>query len=115
MMQISANTWNKGKATAALITVVGIYGSTCYLVPMFEEVFSAFGTELPLGTQIVVETHLYWFIFVALGVVGFMQILRRKDRRGWYLLKAALISAVILQAVTVWAMYAPVLAHANAT
>ena len=115
MMQISANTWNKGIATAALVIVVGIYGYFGYLVPRFEEVFSAFGTELPLSTKIVIETHLYWSLFVALGVVGFVQILRRNDRRGWYFLIAALISAFILQAVTVWAMYAPVFAYADAT
>ena len=114
-MQISANTWNKGIATAAFVIVVGIYGNICFLVPGLEEVFSDFGTELPLSTQIVIETHLYWSLFVALGVVGVVQIFWRNDSRGWYFLIAALISAFILQAVTVWAMYAPVLAYADAT
>ena len=69
-MKRPANIWDKGIAAVVLLIVGGFYGYVGYSVPVFEALFRESETKLPISTQIVFETYLYWFVFVALGVVG---------------------------------------------
>ena len=114
-MSRQADIWDKGIATGALVIVIGFYGYVVYSVPAYEELFRDFEMSLPISTQIVFGTYLYWSIFVVLGVVGCTLILWRSDRRGWFFLVPALLSVFVLLPVTVWAMYAPILDQTGAT
>jgi type II secretory pathway component PulF len=78
-----------------------------YLVPELEDLFRNFETEVPDWAQLAFDTYVYWFVFLIAGVGGYALVFWYGNRRGWYLLAIAILSAVILLLLTVWVMYGP--------
>ena len=95
-MKRPADKRDKRIAAGVLVIVVGFHGFLIYVASELTHFVFTDELKLSLSAQIVVETYLYWFVFVALGVGGFALIFWRNDRRGWYFLNTALLSAVVL-------------------
>ncbi len=96
-------------AAIALLLVIGFYVYAYFLIPAMQELFRDMGLPIPTRTQFVLDTYLYWFVFLAAGLGGFSLIFWFQNRRGWYLLLTAVLSVLILLPITVWAMYGPVM------
>jgi type II secretory pathway component PulF len=95
-------------ATLVLFLVIGFYSSVLYVTPEFKNLFQDIGVNIPRSTQFVIDTYLYWLVFPIAGSGGYALIIWYGNRRGWYLLAAAILSAAVFLPIMTWAMYQPV-------
>lgn len=96
-------------ALMLLLVVLAFYAFVYWLVPEMTALFADMNVVIPRHTQLVLDTYLYWSVFLIAAAIGFTLVWWRQTRHGWYLLTIGTLSVIIFLPVTVWAMYGPVL------
>jgi type IV pilus assembly protein PilC len=72
-----------------------------FVVPIFANMFSSMGVELPLPTKIVITLstivgHFWWVLFGILGVLAFLIRYIYKDPKGRYAIDKAMLGVPVL-------------------
>jgi len=98
------------------ILVVAAY----FIIPVFTEMFSSFGGELPSTTQFVIATYKYWLIIPIITLAICIDVWRRSEYTGRYrtLVSYTLLGFVVgtiflVVFVSIFAMYAPIFTMGN--
>ncbi len=100
---------NKLGALLVFLSIAGFYIYALLVIPEYRQVFRDFGAIPPFTAWLVFETYPYWFVLVALGAIGGLQILRHRSRKGWFFVTPAFVTALLFAALTWVSVMAPVL------
>lgn len=113
-MEVKSGNQSRAIATSAFSIIAALlFLAPYWAIPQFSETFSAFGTELPLLSQLVISGRvLYLSLFVVSLLLNLVWFVRADKPIAEVLFFRASIVAIIVSAVclgvTMFAMYLPI-------
>ena len=82
---------------------VGAY----WLIHQFEEIFEAFGTELPIQTGILIGSYKYWGISAVVSAFILVKVNRSENHKAMIILALLVVLSLLLVPFTIWGLYGP--------
>jgi hypothetical protein len=104
------------RASCITTSILAILVTAAYfIIPVFADMFSSFGGELPSTTQFVIATYKYWLIIPIITLAICIDVWRRSEytekyrKFVFYTLGGFVVATIFLVVfVSIFAMYAPI-------
>ncbi len=80
-----------------------------WFIHQFEEVFEAFGTELPLHTGVLIGSYKYWGISAVISAFVLFIVNQSENRKAMVILALLVVLSLLLVPFTIWSLYGPAL------
>jgi len=79
-----------------------------WLIHRFEEVFEAFGEELPIQTAILMGSYRYWGLSAVASAFILFKVCQSENNKAMVILAWLAVLSLLLIPFTVWSVYSPI-------